>query len=256
MLAGFVSPYTPSGQSSLIPPPPWHYAGRVFSVSFKVDADAAQCLLPDGFGRANGGAAAHFCEWQWTTDGSELLDPIYAQYKEFVALVEVERRDGPAFYCPFIYVDQDLSMIRGHLQGMPKKLASIWITRNYDLDHPAAARVQVGCRMGATLTVKDRRLADASVELSGDLSPPIGFLALPTYGVIGATTLIGEPDPGTKRLVRTIVSARIQGPAHAGRGALRIFESSRDELSLLAPVSVLAASVCTYGFTITGAVES
>jgi hypothetical protein len=170
--------------------------------------------------------------------------------------VEVERRDGPAFYCPFIYVDQDLSMIRGHLQGMPKKLASIWITRNYDLDHPAAARVQVGCRMGATLTVKDRRLADASVELSGDLSPPIGFLALPTYGVIGATTLIGEPDPGTKRLVRTIVSARIQGPAHAGRGALRIFESSRDELSLLAPVSVLAASVCTYGFTITGAVES
>jgi hypothetical protein len=252
MLAGFVSPYTQSGQSSLFPPPPWHYAGLVFSLSFKVHADAAQSLLPDGFGRANAGAAAHFCEWQWTTDGSELLDPIYAQYKEFVALVEVERKDGRAFYCPFIYVDQDLSMVRGHLQGMPKKLASIWMTRNYDLDHPAAARVEAGCRMGATLAVKDRRLVEATVELLGDLAEPIGFLALPTYGVVGAPTLIGRPDPGSKRVVRTIVSEKIQGSARAGRGTLKIFESSRDELSLLAPISVLAASVCTYGFTVTG----
>src|SRR5438552_18289630 len=162
MLAGFISPYTPSAQSSLLPPPPWHYAGQVLSLLFEVDSATAQCLLPDGFGRATGCAAAHFCEWQWTTDGSELLDPIYAQYKEFVALIEVERDGGPVFYCPFIYVDQDLSMIRGHLQGMPKKLACIWMTRNYELDHPAAARMEIGCRIGASLAVKDRRLAEAS----------------------------------------------------------------------------------------------
>jgi hypothetical protein len=210
--------------------------------------------LPDGFCRATGGAAAHFCEWQWTTDGSELLDPVYSQYKEFVALIEVERDEGRALYCPFIYVDQDLSLIRGHLQGMPKKFGSVWMTRIYDLDHPAAARVVAGCRLGATLAVKDRRLAQASIELSGEPSVPLGFLASPTYGLVGAPTLIGKPDAGKQRLVRAVVSARIHGPAHAGRGVLHLFESPRDEINLLTPVNVTAASVGTIAFTVSGAV--
>jgi hypothetical protein len=201
-----------------------------------------------------GRAAAHFCEWQWTTDGSELLDPVYSQYKEFVALIEVERDEGRAFYCPFIYVDQDLSLIRGHLQGMPKKLGSIWMTRSYDIDHPAAARTQAGCGLGATLAVKDRRLAQATIELSGAPSEPLGFLALPTYGLLGAPTLIENPDAGTKRLVRTVVSAKAHGPAHAGRGTLQFFESPRDEISLLAPIKVTAASFGTFAFTVSGAV--
>jgi hypothetical protein len=253
MLSGFVAPYTPSGCSALIPSPPWHYAGQVFSLAFEVDADAVQCLLPEGFGRATGGAAAHFCEWQWTTDGSELLDPVYSQYKEFVALIEVERDEGRAFYCPFIYVDQDLSLIRGHLQGMPKKFGSIWMTRIYDLDHPAAARVGAGCRIGATLAVKDRRLAEATIELSGAPSEPLGFLALPAYGLLGAPTLVGKPDAGPKRLVRTVVSAQVHGPAYAGRGSLQLLASPRDEISLIAPARVMAANVGTFAFTVSGA---
>jgi Acetoacetate decarboxylase (ADC) len=256
MLSGFVPPYTPSGRSSLIPPPPWHYAGQVFSLAFKVDADRGQCLLPDGFGRATGGAAGHFCEWQWTSDGSELLDPVYAQYKEFVALIEAERNGERALYCPFIYVDQDLSMIRGLLQGVPKKCGSIWMTRSYEIDHPAAARLRTGCRIGATLAVKDRRLAEATIELSGAPSEPLGFLAFPTYGLLGAPTLIGKPDAGTKQLVRTVVSAKMLGPAHAGRGSLRLFESPRDEISLLTPITVTAASVCTFAFTLVGAAQA
>src|SRR5262249_11423535 len=121
MLSGFTSPYTPSGRSSLIPAPPWHYAGQVMSLAFQIDREAGQHFLPDGFGAATGSAACHFCEWQSTTDESELLDPIYAQYKEFFVLVEADRGDGArAFYCPFIYVDQDLSMVRGRLQRLPK----------------------------------------------------------------------------------------------------------------------------------------
>ena len=136
MLSGFTPPYTPSGRSSLVPAPPWHYAGQVMSLAFQVDREAGQSLLPDGFGVATGSAACHFCEWQSTTDGSELLDPIYAQYKEFFFLIEADRGGARAFYCPFIYVDQDLSMVRGWLQGWPKKVGSVWMTRSYDLDHP------------------------------------------------------------------------------------------------------------------------
>jgi len=139
MLSGFTPPYTPSCRSSLVPAPPWHYAGQVMSLAFQIDREAGQSLLPDRFGAATGSAACHFCEWQSTTDGSELLDPIYAQYKEFFVLLEADRGGTRAFYCPFIYVDQDMPMVRGWLQGLPKKFGSVWMTRSYDLDHPAAA---------------------------------------------------------------------------------------------------------------------
>jgi len=83
MLTGFTPPFTPTGRSSLVAAPPWHYAGTVFSLRFPVNPKAAQALLPEDFGEATGAACGHFCEWQATTDGSELLDPVYAQYKEF-----------------------------------------------------------------------------------------------------------------------------------------------------------------------------
>jgi len=226
MLSGFTPPYTPSGRSSLVLAPPWHYAGQVMSLAFQVDREVGQSFLPDGFGAATGSAACHFCEWQSTTDGSELLDPIYAQYKEFFVLLEADRGGARAFYCPLIYVDQDLSMIRGWLQGLPKKVGSVWMTRSYDLEHPAAAPVRDGSRFGASLSVKDRRLAEAQITLKGEAAEPIGFLAMPTFGLVGSPTVIGMPSAGEKKLARAAVELTARGPAYAATGVvLRFFES-------------------------------
>ena len=254
MLSGFTPPYTPSGRSSLVPQPPWHYAGQVMSLAFEVNPQIAQSLLPDGFGSTTGQAAAHFCEWQATTDGSELLDPVYAQYKEFIVLIEAQRAADRAMYCPFIYVDQDLSMVRGWMQGWPKKIGSVWMTRSYDLDHPAAAPSRKDVRLGASLAVKDRRLAEATITLTGDPGQPIGLLSAPTFGLIGSPTLIGTPDSGQKTLARATVPTKIHGPMHAARGTLRMFDSPRDELSLLRPERVTAASLSTFALSVTGAV--
>ena len=256
MLSGFTPPYTPSGRSSLVPAPPWHYAGQVMSLAFEVDREAGQSFLPEGFGAATGGAACHFCEWQWTTDGSELLDPIYAQYKEFFVLIEAARGAARAFYCPLIYVDQDMSMVRGWLQGWPKKVGSVWMTRCYDLDHPAAAPVRAGTRLGASLSVKDRRLAEATITLTGGAVAPIGFLARPTFGLVGSPTLIGTPDAGAKKLVRAAVERTTGGLAYGATGALHLFESPRDELAALRPRSVAAASVSTFALTVVGAIAA
>ena len=253
MLTGFTPPYTPSGRSALIPAPPWHYAGQLLSLAFDVDRAAAQSLLPDGFGQATGSAAAHFCEWQSTSDGSELLDPAYSQYREFLALIEVERQGARCFYCPFIYVDQDLSMARGWLQGWPKKFGSVWLTRSYELAHPAAAPSRAGSRLGASLAVKDRRLAEAAVTLTGEAAAPIGFLAAPSYGLVPSPRVIGTPDRGEPTLARAAVTDKVQGPAHAATGTLRFLDSPRDELALLQPMAVTAASVSTFAMTITGA---
>ena len=39
--------------------------------------------------------------------------------------------------CPFIWVDRDFALARGWLQGFPKKLGEVWITRDFGLGGPA-----------------------------------------------------------------------------------------------------------------------
>lgn len=138
MPTGYTAPFTPRGLASLVAPPPWHYCGWLLNVEFECRAAG---FVPPEVGVATGRGAIHFAEWQATTDGSELLDPILSQYRETIVLVEVTRPDGAAAnFCPLIYVDQDISMIRGLLQGWPKKLGSTWVTRSLPLDHPAGRR--------------------------------------------------------------------------------------------------------------------
>jgi hypothetical protein len=257
-LNGFTPPYTPTGRSSLADAPPWHYAGQILSLAFEVARDPVRTLLPEGFGTATGRAYGHFCEWQACTDhGNELVDPIYAQYKEFFVLIEAESEHvaGAALYCPFIYVDQDISMARGWMQGWPKKLGSVWMTRTYPgLDRPAAAPIRSGTRFGASLAVKDRRLAEAAVSLTGDPALPIGFLALPTFGLVGSPTLIGAPSSGSQTLVRATIPDKMQGPSYAADlTTLAFFASPRDELSQLAPKALRAASLSTFALTLTAA---
>lgn len=252
MLQGFTPPYTSSGKSSLMPAPPWHYAGRVVSFSLTVDEGAAEHYLPDGFGKATERSFGHFCEWQATTDGSELLDPAYAQYSEFFYLIEAEKDGDLQLFCPFIYVDQDISMVRGLLQGWPKKMGSVYIGRSYDLEHPAAGQISAGTKLGAALSVKGRRLAEAEWTYTGQEGEKLGFLATPTFGIVGTPSLVGEPTSGSQTLVRQAVSETAIGKVHDATGSLSLFESPRDEMGALAPIETTGAAVCDFALTVTG----
>ena len=47
-------------------------------------------------------------------------------------------------YCPYIWVDRDFALARGWIQGFPKKLGSIWMTRTFGLDTPADPGIRDG----------------------------------------------------------------------------------------------------------------
>jgi hypothetical protein len=251
MLTGFTAPLSPDGRSSLAPAPPWHYAGWLFSIDYEVDAATAASFLPEGFGTATGRATVHFADWQATSDGSELLDPVYSQYRECFVLVEAERDGAPVNFCPFIYVDQDVSMIRGWLQGLPKKFGSVWLTRAYPLDHVAAAPTRAGTRLGASLAVKDRRLAQAALTLTGAEGRHLGLLARPTYGLFGLPSIVGGATPGAPQLVRMVADSKEFGPFYAADAEIDLFPAPRDELAALAPRRVLDASAGYFAMSVT-----
>jgi hypothetical protein len=62
-------------------------------------------------------------------------------------------------YFSFIWVDQDIALMRGFTQGWPKQIGSLWITRAYDLPSKASPVMGPGGQFGATLAVKDRRFS-------------------------------------------------------------------------------------------------
>ena len=257
MLRGFTPPFTPRGVASLVPPPPWHYAGWLLSVEFECARDRAAGFVPDGLGAATGRGTVHFADWQAATDGSELLDPIESQYRETIVVLELARPDGTlANFCPLIYVVQDVSLLRGQLQGWPKKMGSTWLTRSLPLDHPAAAPLRAGTRLGATLAVKDRRLVEARLELTGRPGEALGFAARPTFGTVGFPDLTRPERPPALRHVRSVVTGRVDGGWHEARAELAFLETPREELADLGLRGATRASAGWIGITITGAAEA
>jgi acetoacetate decarboxylase len=114
---------------------PWHYSGDLLTVEYRTDPGAIRSLLPDGVTLAHddedpGAVAFIWADWQSCgADGAELLDPIRSQYREAFVVVRCRYREELYSRCLFIWVDKDFALVRGHLQGYPKKMGSIHQTR-------------------------------------------------------------------------------------------------------------------------------
>jgi Acetoacetate decarboxylase (ADC) len=159
MLKGYTLPLTPKGTSSLAPMPPWHYVGTCLAIEYEADPDAVASFLPPGLEFHSPQCAVYFSDWQYASEtGEEYLDPIRSQYHEMILLISAAFQGNPCAYCPLIWVDQDVALMRGLTQGWPKQIGSIWITRSFDLPSKAGPLVGPGGKFGATLAVKDRRL--------------------------------------------------------------------------------------------------
>ncbi len=252
----FTPPFTASGRAALVPAPPWHYAGWLMNVAFACPEARGAQIAPASLGRLTGTGCIHFADWQATTDGAELADPEYAQYRETILIVQIERPDSRRFnYCPFIWVDQDIALLRGLLQGWPKKLGATHLTRSLPLAHPAAAPIGPGTRLGAALCVKGRRLVETTLELTGKTGAPHGFLTGPTIGAVGWPDL-RQPQHGPQiRWVLPDIRGKVASTWHAAEASLTVLDHPWEELELLGEISAVAASVGWVGLTVAGAVD-
>ena len=123
-----------------MPAPPWHYIGDFLVLEYWADPAAVAAVLPPGvepYADDPGRAAALFVDWQSRSEhGGELLDPARGQYHEFFIVVNAMLDGRQITTCPYIWVDRDFALVRGWVQGFPKKLGSVWMTRTFGLDSP------------------------------------------------------------------------------------------------------------------------
>ncbi len=243
MLKGYTSPLTPKGASSLTPAPPWHYVGNCLAVEFEANPEAVAAFLPEGLQFHSGQCAAYFADWQYASEsGEEFLDPIRSQYRETIILLAATYEGAACAYCPFIWVDQDVSLMRGLAQGWPKQIGSTWITRAYDLPSKAAPVLGPGGKFGASLAVKDRRLVEAVVTLREQTAQlPIPNFARAVNVRYFPELVAGLHDrPAVHELVQLKSRDVRVSTIWKGEATLRILDHPYLELPDLRPTKVLA----------------
>jgi acetoacetate decarboxylase len=252
---GFMLPRTAEGTASIVPPPPWHYSGDVLTAEFRTDPANVESLLPPGVGLAEddpGAVAIIWADWQSCgDDGAELLDPVRSQYKECFVVVRCTFEGTIYSRCVFIWVDKDFALARGWYQGYPKKLGQIWMTRPVSVGR-AGPRLEPGGTFGATLAANDRRLADATLTLTGP-GDAGGFVnALPMLHSRWMPSIDPAGDPSLDELV-TMRSVDVDlGPVWTGDVTVRLHEAPAEELALLAPTGTIAGYWRQVGATFAG----
>jgi acetoacetate decarboxylase len=254
MLHGFTTPRTPRGISSLAPAPPWHYTSTSLAVEFTADPAKVARFLPAPIEPAGDGrCAVYFAEWQFATDeGEEYLDPVRSQYKEAIFLIAARYRGEAVAFCPFIFVDQDVSLMRGLIQGWPKQFGTVWMTRASTLPSQAAPLEAPGGRFGATLSVRDRRVVEARVTLREQTNqrPSPTFARGVNVRYFPDLAAGRHDEPAVHELVQ-LKSRNVQfSEIWTGEASLTIAEHPHLEVADLAPVQVGAGYRFSFAFTV------
>ena len=253
MLKGYTLPRTPRGISSLASIPPWHYVGDALAVEYEADPAAAASYMPDGLELASGRCAAYFIEWQYASEtGEEYLDPVRSQYRETIILLSASFKGSPVAYCPFIWVDQDVSLMRGLVQGWPKQIGNTRVTRAYELPSKAAPNVGPGGKFGATLSVKERRLLEAQITLREQID------SLPSPAFERAVNVRYFPDLAAGKYELPTVHELVQlksrdirvSPIWKGEAKMEIFDHPYIELPDLRPTLVIAGYRFSFALTV------
>ncbi|MFM7718636.1 MAG: acetoacetate decarboxylase family protein [Actinomycetota bacterium] len=243
-LRGFLPPRSPEGRASILAPPPWHYSGDLLTIEYRTDPAAVAELLPAPLEPADedpGAVACIFADWQSCSDSfEELGDPVRSQYKEAFVVVRCKYRGELYSRCVYIWVDKDFALVRGWHQGYPKKLGSIWMTRPVRYGK-AGPRLEPGGRFAASVAVHDRRIIDASFEITGP-SETNGFVnALPMLHHRTFPSIEAGKSPSMDELV-TMRSFDWEGSeVWQGRAELRYLPSPVEELERIAPREIIGA---------------
>jgi acetoacetate decarboxylase len=254
-LSGYSVPLSPEGRASLVPYPPWYYVGDFIVVDYWAEPDAVRAVLPQGLDPHPdpGRCAAVFADWQSLSQGGdELLDPSRSQYKEFFIVVNALLAGEEVTTCPYIWVDRDFALARGWIQGFPKKLGSIWITRHHGLDCVADPGLRAGAAYGGTCAAYERRVAQASVTLEHPSEEGSVHNAPPLVNVRHFPRLAAgrHDEPAVHELVRATSRDRVVSEVWEGSGTLELFGAGHEEHTALAPVKIRRGYRFTFGYTV------
>ena len=256
MLKGFTAPLSARGAAALVPSPPWHFAGDVLAVEFWNDPDVSVHILPTGVEldkKRPGHSVALFTDYQFTAQNSEYLDPARYQCRGFSVLLDAMWKGSRIAWCPYCYVDNDAALMRGWIQGYPRKFGTVHQTRSFATTSVASAPLVQAGRFAACMSAHGRSLVQARVTLRETAEHLVGLLDRRIVGRRYFPRLsAGMHDkPAVDELVRCVSNHLLITNIWIGEGELDFPEAYGEELEVLGPLKVGRGCRFTFSCSVT-----
>jgi acetoacetate decarboxylase len=159
-----------------------------------------------------------------------------------------ERKKG--WFIPYSWVDNDTALVRGLIQGFPKKIASLYMTR-FSEANPKVGGRRRGARLGARLATSNglsiRATQTCEVERDPKLFPNEPLFLLRYFP--GVET---EAGPALCDIVQPIVTDAVRRDVWVGPAKLEVSGPEVEELRLLSGAKMKESWSLISSFTITG----
>jgi len=254
-LKGYTLPLTTKGKSSIVEPPPWHYGGEVMQLVFRTDEKRVRKLIPPPLeiGPEPGRGIVWFVEWVSVSESNPdlaFINPERAVYRECLVMVQCSFRGEPGYVVPYIWVDNDFTLMRGFVQGFPKKLGRIYRTKLSELN-PKTGGKRVGAKMKGICEAHGERIVEGSLVFTRQAAaselPAVRFYLMRHF------PNIEDPSkPAVHELAISKISDVKVADVWAGDAELKFFESALEEIADLSPIEILGGFFHSMGMTIHG----
>ncbi|BBL47299.1 MULTISPECIES: acetoacetate decarboxylase family protein [Metallosphaera] len=245
-----VHPFSSTGRSSVVLGKESYYGGDFIVAHVKLDKDALKNVVPRIF-EPDGEALFSLREFVTVMgDRTDLLyeEPMLTQYNESAIGVKVRYDGGVYQYYPFMWVDKEFAVVRGWLNGYPKKMANIQLTRFHPL-LPQISEPKPGVVVGGYVTRGSGLLFKIKVTLREKVEKP------PTFG---PTLLIrdypaeGEGETSVLELVRLDLQDLKVTDVWRGDVEIEIGKGINDEVDNFKVTEKLGGYYYKIGFRIPG----
>lgn len=188
----YTHPITKSGDSNIVSEPPWYYGVTYIGAHVKFNKDGAEQVLPT-FLSTEGEGWVYIAEFI-STSGNKAWeymykDPDLTQYMEGAIGLKVFFEGRSYIYYPFMWVDKDWALVRGWVDGYPKKIAKVSMTKLHPL-LPSYDRPKPGLKLGGYVVRGGGHLFRLQVELkekgnsipTKDFGPFLSIRRFPSRG--------------------------------------------------------------------------
>lgn len=253
-LKGYTLPLSPAGRASLVDPPPWHYGGEVMHLVYRGREDRLKAVLPPPLRLAQpAGGLVWFVEWISMSAAQPDLayvNPERAIYHECIVMVACEFEGVRGYYVPYIWVDNDFTLMRGFVQGFPKKLGRIHMTRLNDLT-PVVGGKKPGAKLKGICAAHEERIVEGSLVLRRQIPvedlPPVKFYLMRHFPDWE------DPDrPSVHELTTSIVTDVKVADVWMGEAHIHLMASAFEETGDLGPIEAVMGYTYRLGMTIAG----
>lgn len=252
---GYPRPYAPRSPLPSTDPALWHCGGEVLQVTFKADENRAKLLVPPPLemGPDSGEGAVWFTEWVSVSETKPDLafeNPEAAVYRECMLLVKCRHKGTACFFAPCVWIDNDVTCMRGLIQGLPKKTGEISLTRLHPLNPRIGGR-RVDAKVKGICKVNSEKVIEGSMVFTRPSEP--SELPVTRFYLLHRFPTI--EDPG-RSAIHELTAGRVTevriADVWAGEGELKLFESTLGDLPELGPIRGVGAFYFSMGMSVAG----